>query len=276
MAAFPSASSTQQPTGLPERYEIRRLGPEHKDWAKAIVCHANVFHSPVWAVCYPHDQTTRCLKAFNAADYLVEHQIMSGMSFGVFDKQYNFERPESESTNGAVYWSDLDATSQLDGQQLLERMDFPLVSIALAYDQYSPLDLQRLGPLVETLPLYGTLMHAMAEKDTRDDSWKATGLNQILIRNATATKADYGGEKTMKQLAQFLMREAKGQGYRGIDIGCMHDAVRRVWLYPPPPFKGILVCEVDVAKYEEQRSDGTPYLPFVPSKQVCSKVHVEL
>ncbi|TKA70416.1 hypothetical protein B0A49_06214 [Cryomyces minteri] len=156
-------------------------------------------------------------------------------------------------------------------------MDFPLVSVALAYDQNDPLDMAKVMPLVEVLPLFGTFYHVIEVLDKRDPtSWKATGPQQVLMRNATSTRHDYEGEGLMKKLAQFLMREAKLEGYRGIQIECLHDAVTHTWCHPPQPFKGELIAEVDMETYEEEAEDGKRVRVFAPAKQRGTKVFVTL
>ncbi len=54
------------------------------------------------------------LAAFQHADYLCMHQIASGHSLGVFDREYQFRRPESASTGGKLYW-DLDQAQEQGG-----------------------------------------------------------------------------------------------------------------------------------------------------------------
>lgn len=126
---------------LPSRYEIRQLGPEHSKWAAAIVIHSNVFHSSVFSVVYPDQQGARFNRCMKAADYLVDHQINSGLSFGVFDKEYPYKKAESSAANGEFYWQpDKD---DVTGEDILEAMDFPLVSVALAYDGFDALDMGR-------------------------------------------------------------------------------------------------------------------------------------
>lgn len=111
------------------------------------------------------------------------------MSFGIFDKQYDYKRPESALTQGKLYWDPNDIKS--DGASLQQQMDFPLVSVALSYDGFNPLDMQRLMVLVEILPLLGTLYGALESLDRRDPaSWKATSLHEVLMRNGTATWPD--------------------------------------------------------------------------------------
>lgn len=128
-------------TELPSRYEIRQLGPEHAQWASAIVIHSNIFYSTVFAVTYPEKQTARFNAAMKAADYLVNHQIESGLSFGVFDKEYEYRREDSAAAQGKFHWDP--ENENLSGSQILENMDFPLVSVALAYDGFDKLDMDR-------------------------------------------------------------------------------------------------------------------------------------
>ncbi|OQV02471.1 hypothetical protein CLAIMM_07667 [Cladophialophora immunda] len=272
-----SAATATNPTNLPPRYEIRRLTEEHIAWAKAIVLHSNIFYSPVWPVCYPEAKTARMYRASHAADYLVRHQIGSGHSFGVFDLEYQFKRAESKP-DGKLYW-DLEDTT-LDKDQLLEQMDFPLVSVALAYDGFHELDMEKIGPLVECLPLFGTIYHVLGASDPRDEaSWKPTGERQVLMRNATSTRHDAEGKGVMKGLAQFLMRYAAEQGFRAIQIECLADAVHKVWSQPPPPFKSTVICEFYTQEYEEEvEVDGvkTKIRPFGEAKQRATKVYCEL
>ncbi|KAB8364859.1 hypothetical protein FH972_024720 [Carpinus fangiana] len=177
--------------GLPTRYEIRRLGPEHMVWAKAIVLHANLFQSPVWKQLHAGELTEKLMAGLSpSVDYLFTHQVNSGLSWGIFDTEYVFKNPASATRGGALYWDPKDTSST--GEQLLEQMDFPLASVALAYDGINRLDYALLGPLVELLPAYSTIMDALGTLDTRDPkSWEATAPNQVLMRNATATRADY-------------------------------------------------------------------------------------
>lgn len=128
-------------TNLPSRYEIRTLGPEHAEWAGAIVAHSNIFHSTVFPVIYPDNKTARFNAATRFGQYLLEHQINSGLSLGIFDKEYQYRRADSAATGGKFYWDVED--DQATAEELLEAMDFPLVSVALAYDGKNPLDMEK-------------------------------------------------------------------------------------------------------------------------------------
>lgn len=265
------ATSLDNPSNLPPRYEIRQLNEDHIEWANAIVLHSNMFHSPVWPVLYPEHKAQRMFTGMGPGTYLVEHQISSGMSFGVFDTEYKFKRPESEATGGAVYWDELMDSPDATSEEFLERMDFPLASVALAYDGINPLDMVKLMELIAVMPLFGMLYHVLETQDSRGDAWKPKEAGQVLLRNATSTRHDYEGEHLMGNLARFLMREAKLNGYMAIQIECAHDAVNHVWTHPPSPFKAELITKVDMATYEQEGQKI-----FAPSKQVCTKVYVTL
>ncbi|ORY65439.1 uncharacterized protein BCR38DRAFT_457594 [Pseudomassariella vexata] len=258
-------------SGLPSRYEIRTLGPEHSDWANAIVMHSTSFASPVWSKIYSEGKTGMCYSMFKVGAHLINHQIESGLSLGIFDKEYKFKRPESVATGGKLYWNLNDESA--DEVALLEQMDFPLVSVAMAYDSSNPLDMARITPLVEIMPLLGVRNRILQERDTRDPkSWQATGPGQVLFRNATATKAGEEGRGLMKLLAQYMMRKSAAEGFRGIQIQCLHDAVNHVWSQPPEPFKGEVVAKFNCASDEDEEVRRS----FQGSNQDITKVYVTL
>ncbi|KAF2029177.1 hypothetical protein EK21DRAFT_68360 [Setomelanomma holmii] len=270
------------PSSLKPRYEIRKLEPEHVQWATAIVGHSNGYHSPVWPVIFLDDMTTRVLDLLDAGDYLVRHQINSGMSFGVFDTQYEFKTEEAKKVGGKLFWDRNEPSIQekegleAEGERMLKQMDFPLVSVALAYDANNPLDMEKMGPLMNVLPLFGAFYHVVAELDQRDPaSWQPTGPGQVLFRNATSTRRDYEGKGIMAGLARWLMREAAQRGYRGIQIECLADPVTHVWskgAEQDGKFKGTVVSEVDMGTYKDEEGK----LVFAPSKQRGTKCWVDL
>ncbi|KAF2251619.1 hypothetical protein BU26DRAFT_240503 [Trematosphaeria pertusa] len=281
MAANTNTKTPNQanPFSLPPRYEIRKLGPEHFPWANAIVVHSNLFHSPVWPNLYPDKLTERAHAAYEAGEYLWMHQINSGMSFGVFDTAYTFKCAESKAAGGKLYWDKREPGIQdtqglkAEGMRLLEQMDFPLVSVALAYDAANPLDMEKMGPLMAAIPHFGLLYHILATRDTRDPaSWQPKAHGEVLLRNATSTRHDYEGEGLMAGLARWLMRESDARGYRGIQIECVNDAVDHVWSKPPSPYEGILVSEFHTGTWKDEEGN----LAFAPTSQRVTKVYVDL
>ncbi|KAI3392458.1 hypothetical protein diail_5674 [Diaporthe ilicicola] len=263
------------PTNLGPRFEIRKLNPEHSQWAAAIMCHSNTFHSTIFPLVYPEAKTLRFNNMMKEASYLVDHQINSGLSLGVFDLEYQYKRADSASTGGKFYWDH--ENNIISGEGLLEAMDFPLVSIALSYDGADPLDGARMGPLVATLPVFGTVYHHLDELDPRPlESWRpAKRRGEILMRNATSTRREYEGKGLMGALARYLMRDAAAKGYKAIDIECLNDAVTHVWSEPPSPFKGEIIASFKCDEYEEDE-DGKKVNPFAPSKQLVIRVWTTL
>jgi hypothetical protein len=271
--------SPSNASSLKPRYEIRQLEPKHAQWAAAIVSHSNAFHSPVWPVIYPEKDGKDAIQLCYDADYLVMHQIKSGLSFGVFDTEYVYKREESKATDGKLYW-DLSEPSikesqglEAEGQRLLEQMDFPLVSVALSYDAFNALDMSKMKPLLACLPHFGLIYHILEEKDPRDlESWKPKGPREVLFRNATSTRRDYEGEGIMAGLARWLMREADARGFRGIQIEALADAVTHVWSTAEPPYKGQVISEFHTDTWKDENGN----LAFAPSHQRITKCYVDL
>ncbi|KAL4930255.1 uncharacterized protein BDV17DRAFT_289859 [Aspergillus undulatus] len=265
------------PINPPFRFEIRKLEPQHLEWAKAILSHSNIFHSPVWANIYPEKQTERFYATFDGATYAVQHQIKSGLSYGVFDKEYVFKKPESAKTGGAVYFqAEEQRDPSLTGDEILEQMDFPLASIALAFDAADPMDMGRIAPLFEALPDFAAFTSRLKARDARDGStWEAKGPGEVLKRMGTATRADYMNVGITKMMAHWLIYDAAEKGFRGIDIACYHDAVNHIWMHPPEPFRSELVAVFRVDEYEYER-EGEVVRPYGHVGQTLSKVYVYL
>jgi hypothetical protein len=273
-----SVATKSNPSDLPARYEIRRLTEKEIPWISAIVIHSNMFHSPVWPVTYPENTVRRAYAGFRRVDYLIRHQVKSGHSFGIFDLDYQYKTEEAKKQGGKLSW-DLD-NEDVTPEQLLEQMDFPLATVAMAYDGNNPLDMGKIMELIEVLPAFGTVYHHLDELDTRDpESWKAKGPNEVLLRNATSTRHDYEGQQLMRKMANWLMRYASEQGFRGIQIECLADAVCHVWTHPPAPFEATAVCAFNTQDYrEEAEVDGVKKQvnPFGAAQQRATKVYVDL
>jgi hypothetical protein len=259
------------PSSLPPRYSIRKLDNTHAAWSAAIISHANTFHSPVWPILYPEDKSKLFLDVYAACDYLVQHQLDSGMSYGVFDDEYVYKTPEAQDLGGKLDWGE--GTEDDTGAAFLQGMDFPLVSVAMSFDAHDAWDLQKLAPLLTALPHFGRIGGVLNSLDTRDpETWQATGPGQVLQRNATATRYDYLGQGLMSGLARWVMREAESKGFRGIQIVALDDAVAHVWGKPPAPYKGAVVSSFDMESWEDEKGE----VAFKPSKQVARKCYVEL
>ncbi|RFU72739.1 hypothetical protein TARUN_9519 [Trichoderma arundinaceum] len=256
-------------TNLPPRYEIRSLELKHHDWAKAIVALSNVYNTTVWTASCRQNLTRRTYDTYKSMTYLIQHQIESGHSLGVFDKEYKFKRSESVATGGNIYWNLANETA--DAKDLLEQMDFPLVSVAMAYDSFDPLNLEKLVDMMAALPGFGPAMTSLNAVDKRNiDSWRATGPGQVLFRAATSTRQDYEGKGLMKALAHYLMRASAAKGFRAIQIECVSDAVIHVWSHPPEPFHTDLVGDINSMDVKAEDKTGAKYYALRPSKQRLS------
>ncbi|CEJ93574.1 hypothetical protein VHEMI09152 [[Torrubiella] hemipterigena] len=262
--------------GLPDRYEIRTLTAEHQEWTTALLAHTNMFHSHVWPVVYPDGLIARLFELLPKLNYLVEHQIQSGLSIGVFDKEYEYKTAEGKAAGGALLWDKTNLDVDVQGKTLLDQMDFPLVSVALSYDNVNHLDVAKVGELVGIIPLFGTVYHVLGELDPRDPaSWEGKKEGEVLSRNGTSTRHDYEGKGIMGAAARWLMADAAKKGFRGIQIECISDAVDHVWANAPAPFKSTTISEFSTETYKEE-VDGKKVLPFAPSKQRITKVWVDL
>ena len=71
--------------GLSSRYEIRQLTSTDFDAIKATILHSNWFHSPIWA---PKYATQPINAMYDNCDYWLGHQLVQGLSYGVFDSEY--------------------------------------------------------------------------------------------------------------------------------------------------------------------------------------------
>jgi hypothetical protein len=135
-----------------------------------------------------------------ACPYLVDHQIVSGMSFGVFDTQYGYRTTDGWGTV-------LEPRCRRVRRETARANGFPLVSVALSYDALNSLDHDKMAPLVATLPRYTTIFEVLGARDTRDpQTWQPTGPSQDLFRNATSTRHEYEGRGIMAGLARWFLR----------------------------------------------------------------------
>ncbi|KAL2818671.1 hypothetical protein BJX63DRAFT_429170 [Aspergillus granulosus] len=247
---------------LSKRYQIRPLTLCHLQWTKAIFVHANTSPSSIWPTLQPGNQTVLAYRQFHAVDYLMQHMIRSGMSFGVFDTEYKYRFPSSAKTGGQLYWDEKDETATTD--HLLQQMDFPLVSIALSYDAAEPPDEAEIQEYYDIVPVVREMLgylESLVPSSARK-GYAGAGRGKALMRRATATRGDYEGQGIMKGMAWWLMGEAKRRGYEVIEIPIGHPAVRRVWENPPKPFRAVVMAEFVVGDYEVVDGEGKKTRPY--------------
>jgi hypothetical protein len=115
------------------------------------------------------------------ASYPVEFQIATGYSFGVFDTEYVFKRTGS-GPDGKLYWDPNNPSKDETGTQLVEEMDFPLVSVALATDAFYPYDPAKIKPWVDILPTSPLASQITGYLDKRNkETWEPTAPGQLLV-----------------------------------------------------------------------------------------------
>ena len=268
-----SAAHSANPSPLPARYKIVQLSLADLEYCKAIWCLTELLHMPLCVDIYKRDMRV-FWRVWDTVDELSRHPLESGLSYGVIDTQYTYKRKESEASGGRLYWDD--RTALADERALLDAMDFPLVSIAQSFDQSDPIDLAKLGPFVEAMPVFGDAFRVLDARDKRKQSDKqASTAGQVLQRYGSCTVPTYEGQGLMKGMAHWLMREAKWKGFKGIQIECAHEAVTHVWMHPPAPFTAEALSSVDTGNYEEEK-EGVMVKPFAPATTVITKVFVTL
>ncbi|KAF2421106.1 hypothetical protein EJ08DRAFT_690260 [Tothia fuscella] len=238
---------------LPPRFEVRRLEEKDIPFITALATHSALFHSPVWSKIYPENKTERAMLDVEVSYYPTLHSVQSGMSFGVFDQEYENKTPEAAATEGGCYWNP-DNTSAND-EELLAQMDFPLVSIALGYDAYYEMDTEKLGDdMAKVLPLFSTVDKILDTLDKRPYSERMSPTHH-------------------------QMYAAQRAGFKTISIVTMADAVRHVWLnaLPAKPFTAEVVAEFDMGVYvEREQETGEMVRVFAPATQRVCRVLVRL
>jgi hypothetical protein len=239
---------------LPARYEIRRLEPQHEEWVSALTAHANIYQG--WFGDLYDGQRAKIALRFGR-NFLGNYRrtLKGGLAYGIFDKEYQFKRPESTTTGGALYWSEFDENDpnlELDGRKKLsDAMDFPLVSHAMAYDASDPecarVLFQSLGEeFPDMVYVFGAKPPGMPEHNNNEKPKRG----EVIGRNGTATADGYTGKGLMKALAHFMMHEANANGYKKISIDNTSVAVHHVYSNPPAPYSANVLIEYHAQDHE--------------------------
>ncbi|KAH8173170.1 hypothetical protein LIA77_07425 [Sarocladium implicatum] len=262
--------------GLPPRYEIRVVPEEHQEWISALMCYGFVHRTKLWMALVPDDEKVPLtLRAYVGVKDLALHMIRSGKTIAVYDKEYVYKRPESAASGGKLWWDVNDKAATR--AQLLEQMDFPLVHLAAAFDQFDKPSPEVQSAASGSLPPMAHAFRALASKDPRPpEEATASGFQQTLSRVATVTQEGYEGQKLMKLTAHYMMRKTAEEGFRGMQIQAFADAVAHVWSNPPEPFKVRKICELDYYNYEETNEDGETTFPFRPADFTATKLFIDL
>lgn len=261
---------------LPPRFEIRVVTEEHQEWIRALMAFGFVHRTKLWMALVPDDEKVPLtLRAYVGMKDLALHMIKSGKTIAVYDKEYVYKRPESAATGGKLWWDVNDKTATR--AQLLEHMDFPLVHLAAAFDQFDKPNPEVSSAASGSIPPMAHAFRALGSRDPRSpEESMASGPRQTLSRVATVTQEGYEGQKLMKMTAHYMMRKTAEEGFRAMQIQCFSDAVTHVWSNPPEPFKARKICELDYYSYEETNEKGETTFPFRPADFTATKLIIDL
>jgi hypothetical protein len=209
---------------------------------------------------------------------MVRHQVQSGLSLGVFEKDYQFKDPSSATTGGKLHWPFNDNEYEKPAkteQALLDKMDFPLVSVILAFDSQRPIP-GACGEKIEAvLPWNSTRAWALNARDKRGTEnlrkWRRD--HRVLCCGGSSTRRGCVGNGLIKALAWRMMRQAKEKGFGLVEIDSMHDAVSKVWENPPDGMRAVVL-----AQWKGNELDGKedPEGYFVGVEQEMKRILVEL
>lgn len=239
---------------LPEHYEIRPLDLQYREWVAAIIAHGNIYQGWLGAL-YEGQRAKTALGFWRIFRTGYERSLEGNLCYGVFDKDYQFKRPESAATGGALYWSEFnqnDPDLELDGRQKLsDAMDFPLVSVAMAHDAHDQECATLLfGPLTKEFPAMASVFGAAPPDMPAQKAEEGPTRGSVVGRNGTATADAYTGKGLMKALSHFLMHETKANGYNQIRLGNTSMAVHHVWSNPPAPYKASVLMDYHCQDHE--------------------------
>jgi hypothetical protein len=259
---------------LPDGYEIRQLKREHLPWVQAIVAHTMSFDSPVWSrVAYEGGPAQRAYDMHDAIRPSSLQSIESGLSYGVFWKHHKCKTPGLE---GELRWDFKDPSASRE--TLLEQMDFPLVSVAMSKDaaapkSTAPVGIKSWGEIVDG---HKDISPGLRAGDGRPMSvWAPGAEGEVVRRSGTHTRGDHAGRGLSKALAHHVMREIAARGYGAILIHTAGDAVNRVWLNPPAPFRAEEISSFKTADFvKEDGETGELYNPFGNAAVDCKRIWV--
>lgn len=95
------------------------------------------------------------------------------LAFGVFDSEFVYHSEEARRVGGVFNWTwgDKEVKERevqgMTGEELSKRMDFPLVSVVLAYDGIQKTPKKLIDDLVGAFPEAGLLLSEFEKVDIR-------------------------------------------------------------------------------------------------------------
>lgn len=255
---------------LPARYTIRPIDASLAEWAKALMVQGFLLRPSLWQPLLPEPKVASALRAFTAMKGHFEHAINSGLSYAIVDSAYTFQRPESIAAGGGLYWDELDPDDpdfESNGKdKMVDRLDFPLVCIALSVDALDRRPDEATKALYDFMPLVRSLGAYLSERGRESEhTWEAVEFGELLLRSGCVTKPGYEGQGLMTALNHFVMLEAKARAYKAISVGVGNPTVFRNWLKAPPGCHSRVVARIDVSEIELEDEEGQLIHPYANS-----------
>ncbi|KAK6085178.1 hypothetical protein SCUP234_02119 [Seiridium cupressi] len=271
MPTLPAPVADTHGISLPSRYKIVPIDASIAPWVKALMIHGFFLRPSIWQPLLPKPKVSNALRSFNAIGGHFSHSIDSGHSYAIIDSEYEYKRPESASSGGALYWDELDPSDpdfERDGKdKMLERMDCPVVCIALSVDGFDQKPAEATRALYEFMPLVRELGNYFSRRSKESgESWDPTERGELLIRSGCVTKAGYEGQGLMTALNHFVMLEAKAKGFQAISVGVGSPSVYRNWMKAPPGCHSKILAHLDVWDIELEDDQGRTIRPYVNSE----------
>jgi hypothetical protein len=254
---------------LDPRYEIRQITLDQSDFCKALAIYGFFLRTSIWTCIIREPKTANALRAFDKLSDYYNHSINSGLTYGIFDTQYEYQSPESMVKGGALYWNELDPADPYLACNMIEAMDFPLVSLALSYDMFHPRTADFEPSLLEVIPMNPSLMMHLADvPDLPSRLVQPTEVGRTLCRTGTVTKPGYERKGLMTALNRFVILEARDKGFKNIMIGTSAlagMAVHRVYTNPPSGCRSNVLHRFDVESIEltDKECGGRKVKPYV-------------
>ncbi|KAK7908436.1 hypothetical protein PG985_015739 [Apiospora marii] len=282
---------------LPPRYTIRPIDAGVADWAKALAVQGFLLGPSIWSPLMAAPKTRSALQAFDALHGYYMHAVNSGVSYGVFDSEYEFARPESKSTDttppgtsngdsntngdvngsghessgGAVYWRELDPDApdfETGGgaRRMVEGMDFPLVCVALSCDLAAKPPPDIVEALYAFFPLQKGVSQYWRDRDPRPKgTWEPRDVGEVCARMGCVTKPEYQGRGLMSALNHFVMLDLKARGFRAMNAGIGVPSVYRNWMNAPAGCRSYSYLDLDMLEIEVEDEDGRKVKPYKDS-----------
>ncbi|KAK7951206.1 uncharacterized protein PG986_006934 [Apiospora aurea] len=265
---------------LPPRYTIRPLDAGVIDWAKALAVQGFLLGPSIWQPLMAAPKTRSALRAFDALHGYYLHAVNSGVSYGVFDSEYEFARPEStsiastsngedasqhESSGGAIYWHELDPDAEPDfetgggARRMVEGMDFPLVCVALSCDLAAKPPPEICDALHASFPLQKGVSQFWRD---RDPGPRARGSPRGPARSWPAW---------VSALNHFVMLDLKARGFRAMNAGIGVPSVYRNWMSAPAGCRSYAYLDVNMWEIEVEDEDGRKVKPYAADSGVAKE-----